>query len=1167
MRRPTGYRAGGYRASVIAVAVALAAGTVTGAVAAPPDGVRGLGQQGAGAGKAGEAGQMSGSRKATVTLITGDRVDVDAKGRVTSVRPGAGREHIPVSVRSLGDRTYVIPADAVRLVGNGTVDRRLFDVTRLIEDGLDDAAREKLPLIVAHPKGAARAKLKAAAKSDVVEAGATVERNLPALNGEAVSVPKDDASEVWDALTAETTQPDTAQFRAAAPGISRVWLDGRRQVNLDRSTAQIGAPAAWEAGYDGDGVKVAVIDTGVDETHPDLAGAEIEEKDFSDEGDVVDYIGHGTHVASTIAGSGARASGAKASGVYKGVAPGAKILDAKVFDSDGYASDSGILAAMQWAADRGAKVANMSLGSYDTPETDPLEEAVESLSASSGILFVVSAGNDGPGARTIGSPGSAPAALTVGAVDRDDSIAGFSSTGPTAVNALKPDITAPGVDIVAARAAHAAIGTPASDGYLSMSGTSMAAPHVAGAAAIVAQRHPDWSGERIKQALTSSAVGNPGLRAYQQGNGRADVAKALAQTVVTEQTSVDFGLQRWSPAGSDPVTKSITYRNDGTEAVTLDLRPEALGPDGKPAPDGMFTVGAERITVQPGATARVALTANTRAADGYGDFSGAVVATATSGATATEGAEATSGATATEGAEATSGAKAATSGQSVRTAFGVIREEESYDVTMDLIDENGAPAQAMPTFISLGTPGHYQQWTETGRIEVRVPKGEYLVDAPVFTPGNSGGMRAAQLVQQRLAVTGDTRVVFDARDAKPFAITAPKATEEGGGTVAWYRERESGGGEFGRIMTDSLAGLSAASVGDSVNKEFQAQVSATRRAGTDQYTLLYTRDGRMFDGLTHQAKRSELAVITADMGVSAKNKVGAVHPMWSNHVMGIGSLTVALFPLPVSSKQYVTTPPGYRWSFGAGQVPADEEYIGSNEVLFDPAAQRTYKAGKSYGITLNVGVFSPTMREGVAARVADLALICAPVYSDHEGRPGYTRGAENSTVMTADDKTVYEGDNPECAFATGLPAASAAYTLRTESSRGTDIAGVSTRVQAAWTFRSASPGDKQVDLPLSTLTFAPKLNLASEAAAGAKLTVPLAVDGYAAGVGVASLEVEASYDGGKTWVKAPVTTKDGERTVTLKHPASATSVSLKGALTDTEGNGYEVTITDAYLLK
>jgi len=108
------------------------------------------------------------------------------------------------------------------------------------------------------------------------------------------------------------------------------------------------------------------------------------------------------------------------------------------------------------------------------------------------------------------------------------------------------------------------------------------------------------------------------------------------------------------------------------------------------------------------------------------------------------------------------------------------------------------------------------------------------------------------------------------------------------------------------------------------------------------------------------------------------------------------------------------------------------------------------------------------------------------------------------------------------------------------------------------------PGNP-VDLPLSTLSIAPKLSRESTAKAGTKLTVPLLVSGYAADKGVKSLTVEASYDGGDTWKKVPVTTANGESSAMLAHPASARSVSLRGTLTDTEGNSYKVTSIDAYL--
>ena len=161
-----------------------------------------------------------------------------------------------------------------------------------------------------------------------------------------------------------------------------------------------------------------------------------------------------------------------------------------MLDDGGSGYDSSIIAGMEWAAHSGAKVVSMSLGGDPTDGTDPMSQAVNDLTAETGALFVVAAGNAGA-ARTVGSPGAAASALTVGAVDRDDNLAEFSSRGPRlGDNGLKPEITAPGVGIVAARAAGTTMGTPVDDAYTTASGTSMATPHVAGAAAILAQEHP-----------------------------------------------------------------------------------------------------------------------------------------------------------------------------------------------------------------------------------------------------------------------------------------------------------------------------------------------------------------------------------------------------------------------------------------------------------------------------------------------------------------------------------------------------------------------------------------------------------------------------------------------------------------------------------------------------
>ncbi|MFE1962363.1 S8 family serine peptidase [Streptomyces sp. NPDC059479] len=1120
------------RTGAAMVAALLTAGLVTGAGPGERSG-SGAGY-GSGSGVAAPQDFAAKARKAqgepsVVTLITGDRVHADAKGQVTRIQPGKGREHVRTTVRRVGDSTYVLPADASRLVAQGALDRRLFDVTGLIRDRYDDAHRGTLPLIVSYTKDSED---KARAKSAISAADVSVRRSLPAVKGEALTAPKTGSSEAWHALTAPVAGQRLA--RATAPGVARVWLDGRRHASLDRSVPQIGAPAAWQAGYDGAGVKIAVLDTGVDETHPDLKGVEVGQKDFSGSGSTVDRFGHGTHVASIAAGS-----GAKSGGKYKGVAPGARILDGKVLDDSGSGSDSGIIAGMQWAADQGAKVANLSLGGMDTVETDPLEAAVDRLSAEKGILFVIAAGNEGPAAGTVGSPGSAASALTVGAVDRADKIAGFSSVGQTADGSLKPDLTAPGVDIVAAKAAQGQLGDPAADGYVSMSGTSMATPHVAGAAAILAQEHPDWTGQRIKQTLTASAKPTAGLTAYQQGTGRTDVAAAIAQTVVSEQTSVNFGLQRWPHTDDTPVTRQITYRNSGTEPVTLDLSLDTAGPKGQPAPAGFFTLGAQQITVPAGGSASVDVVADTRTGTQDGAFSGSVVASASEG------------------------------GQRVRTSFGAVREAESYDLTLKFIDTKGKPARA--DSMVYGHTGDF--WEDLfdndgdGTAKIRVPKGSYLVEAPVETSkGPKADPDIALMVAPKLSVTANSTVTFDARKAKPLSVTPPETATNVAAYLNYALELRSGGIGSSWFL-DSFTGFRSAQVGAALTaRDFSSQVGGTWQKGSTSYNLLYNRTGSLHTGFSHKAAKSELALVNLRIGASAKSQRGAVNPLWNATDFGVGTVTRP-FALPATAKTYVTVPKGFTWEFGVEQQGTT---AAGGYAFFGPDAARTYLAKKTYTHTYNVGVFSPKV--GVnnnALRFQNEMAVCIPEFTDGAGHFGQSSVTKQHTVITAGGKKLVDNRDGLCAYSDALPTASAAYRISTDVSRSTKVAGVSTRIVAGWTFTSKRPaGETVVTLPLSTVRFAPKLDLGSAGAKGKKLIVPLNIQGPAAGKGFKSLSVQVSYDGGTKWAKATVTTaKDGKRSLTLSHPKTATSVSFKAKLTDKSGNVYDVTVVKAYLLK
>src|SRR5690606_29093359 len=183
-----------------------------------------------------------------------------------------------------------------------------------------------------------------------------------------------------------------------------------------------------------------------------------------------------------------------------------------------------------------------------------------------------SAGNDGPGDGTVTMPGTADLALTVGAVDRDDRIADFSSRGPRAGDAaLKPDLTAPGVGIVAARADGTAMGQPVDEFYTAESGTSMAAPHVTGAAALIAGARPDLDATQIKALLMGPAVPQPDLGAFAQGAGRVDVAAALDGPMVATPPSISYGDFGFPHDDRDPVARTVIYTNLGDQPQTLTL--------------------------------------------------------------------------------------------------------------------------------------------------------------------------------------------------------------------------------------------------------------------------------------------------------------------------------------------------------------------------------------------------------------------------------------------------------------------------------------------------------------------------------------------------------------------------------------------------------------------
>ncbi|MGB8939783.1 MAG: S8 family serine peptidase [Streptomyces sp.] len=667
----------------------------------------------------------------TVTLVTGDKVTVTELGggkkTVTVDRPAGATGAVRSEIA--GDRITVVPDEARPYLSAGTLDKRLFDVTELIRQGLGDEKGRALPLIVTYEKDARRA------AGPAVPRGADKVRSLPSVGG--VAVTADEPGTFWRDVApgaGKSARTKAGSGGGLADGIDKIWLDGRVDADMARSNEQIGTPKAWEAGLTGKGVKVAVLDTGVDSGHPGLKERVDATKSFIPGEEVADRNGHGTHVTSTVGGSGAESEGNK----EKGVAPGATLSVGKVLSDEGSGSESQIIAGMEWAAkDVGAKVVSMSLGSQEASDgTDPMAAAVNTLSKDTGALFVIAAGNTGA-PSSIGSPGAADSALTIGAVDSADQAAYFTSQGPRhGDNALKPDLSAPGVDILAARSQLVS-----GEGYYTeMSGTSMATPHVAGVAALLAEKHPDWSGARLKDALMSTSA-QLDASAYELGSGRVSVPDAI-DARVTASGSADLGFYSWPYEDDKPVTKTVTYTNTSAEKVELSLAAEG-------AAEGVATLADKTLTVPAHGTASTTVTGDGAKAP-VGNTSGRIVASAAGKPVA-------------------------------HTAFGLVKEEERYTLTVHVKDRDGAATAAGLVYQRLAEQVDpvQEEVGDSGTLELRLKPGTYALSSFLDVRGGKGkdSLGLGFLAAPEIVLDKDREVTLDGRKLREVGVDVGKRTE------------------------------------------------------------------------------------------------------------------------------------------------------------------------------------------------------------------------------------------------------------------------------------------------------------------------------------------------------------------------------------------------------
>lgn len=1079
---------------------------------------------------------------ATVTLITGDVVTLetadDGRQSVT-VRPAVRADGRAPDFNQyvLDDQLFVVPDDMMSLVPE-RLDRNLFNISLLASSGLDDASTDGVQVILQN--GATTTSRKALPSVDNLP-GVTAERRLESIGAVAAAVDKQEAT----------------GFVASAidAGVERIWLDAPLETTDVDSAPQIGAPTAWDLGFTGEGVRIAVLDTGIDEEHPDLSGAVVAAQDFSGGGDPDDHQGHGTHVASTAAGRGV------GDAVNKGMAYDADLINGKILNDSGNGEMSWLIDGLEWASgEQDADIVNLSIGvrGYYTDGTDPWSEAVNSVVEGYGTLVVAAAGNDGRSG--INPPGAADLALTVGAVDDWDYIAPFSGRGPrTGDWALKPDLTAPGMGIIAALADGASFGNPVDDLYTAASGTSMATPHVSGAAALLMQQRPELTGQQVKSLLMGTAEATGLASVWDEGTGRLFVPTALEQTTWAEPASLSLGYHPY-PHEGDPVVQDLTYRNSGESEVTLTLTAEVTDEQGNaPAPE-QFSVGANTLVVPAGGTATVPVTLDLAAGE-TGLYSGAITATDLDG-------------------------------REVRTTVGWFKEPVMMDLTVDVTNRDGEPAGGQTT-VDVVNVDNYEQYFELnipvvdGQASLRVPPGTYSVMAYVADYDDAGAYRdrLSSVMEPEVDVTADSTVTLDARDAAPATVDTGRPVEITSQAVGQMRQDANG-----RLSTHSWTLGSDTEVFAAPTEEVtiggfeyytrwsleQAERDQQWRRPPRKTPTPYTYDVVFPESvvpdvaeLAYIADETNTVAIDTSYRASAPDSpVGTVRHMWRPYDQ-FSFTNLQRHTAPVTRTEYVSTGDSrwaqYLYAYSTPTRPFDGLMM---------SAPRTYPtAGRLSTTWLHAalrGGLKPDMGSPVDAsayRDGDMLGLDVLTYVDNSGHfmQPFAQEDSFSTQLYADGQLLLSSDASGWAQVQ-VPAGVADYRLVADATRDQEWWTSSTRQHTEWEFSSDTTSEATV-LPLLDVSMVPQrldeLNHATKRNTVVELDVTHQDGSH--GPRIKGVRAWWSSDDGVTWEPAQMKHKKGDWTAKVKAPKGSGPISLKVQAWDAAGSRVTQEVIRAYV--
>lgn len=1081
---------------------------------------------------------------ATVTLLTGEHVTLrpgpDGKPQV-DVQSRDGAPAVGYAVRNDHGRISVIPHDVASLVP-AVLDPALFDVTGLVEMGYDDAHRADLPVIVRESAGA----------RTMASGGFTSTRTLASIGATAGRIEKSRATAFGSALTA-----------ARSPRPAKIWLDTalhgdpgpeRRPgptsktppssgskaaaAPLDGYLKQVQAPTAWRRGLDGHGVKVAILDSGIDTGHPALEGKVTASEDFTGEGPQDDF-GRGTQIASLVAGNGAGSDGAR-----KGIAPGAELISGKILNAAGEGTVSGLIAAMEWAVGQHADLVNVSLGARAPMQGDDLlADAVDRLTEQSGALFVVAAGDDGDFLYatpfSVETPGTAASALTVGALDPAGNRARFTSMGPTYSWRQKPEIAAPGTGILGARA-----GARDGDLYTMGLGTSRSTPLVTAAAALLLQQHPELTWQQLKARLSSSAAESTGVFTGWYGSGQVNLDIATSPTgLVPNVGVVDFGPIR-HPDNS-PQKRTLTLSNPSAEPVTLTFADQEVTIWNKQAPASTVTVSPATLTVPAGGTAAATVTFDpTGLSDVVGQWT-SIVDNIWEGALDV----------------IDSAGK-----RRLRLALNAYDEPPMYDASVRVLDRNGKPVSGGYVNVFNSSDGHFNQLflDDQGRATNRITPGVYM--AYSFVPT---GDTTTFAIESNLTVTGDTSFTLDAR--KAIRMTAPavegQPTTITEGAIAYTRGK--GKDEWqADILPVTAADLAAGRIyvtpttapetgfAEAVTR-WQLQPTKKTHSDTPDVYEVYQAANRFTAPLVKPIDRKavrDMARIETGFGAAWGGDDRFVDRGMQSPFTGIGWASRRSVPTPSRQVELLSAGPGVAW-WQCDKVPA----TGKSPLCDEP---RTYQRGEKVGAVLGTALHPQIT--GASLSSGEFGLQIGLADANHVGILDENVVGGLRLALYRNGELV--GDVPGLTEIFEVPTGPARW--RVEQSWKTDKVPASGEAKTTWEFAATSPTDPGADMvqpPMIRPAYNPDVALDGSAPAWRPLPFDLNV-GFKSGarVDVKSAKLWLSSDRGEHWTQAPLArTGDAYKTVVAPWMLlPGKTLSVRTAVTDRSGNSVDQTVLD-----